>query len=245
MKKHHDITIAFRNEMKSNNPNYEKLKEIIIQVYNNDNNKSIDIENVSTDEQKEIIRWFNTQHHFFPLTLLRKEVITHFFSQSLSTKISALSQYHCPICTGNKGVATIFNIRISAISKQAMSSRPEYREAFERAIFKRFESKDLTYKKGDKLCVSIVFVLGCNNRDKDLDNMSKALMDALEGNLFENDMDIVHSNLIKIKTEEPEDYITVNIRETEINEHKDVLFKTMAHGWAGQEFLNLEDFIKY
>jgi hypothetical protein len=74
--------------------------------------------------------------------------------------------------------------------------------------------------------------------------MSKALLDALKGEvLFGEDLDIEHLNLLKIKWVGEEDFIFVNIRKSGLSLHKNVLFKSMHHSWAGAEFLDLKDFM--
>ena len=72
--------------------------------------------------------------------------------------------------------------------------------------------------------------------------MAKAILDATKTILFEDDMEIDHLNLIKIQ-QGTEDYIVINIRKSKLNQHRDVIFKTLAHGWAGQKLLDLKDFM--
>jgi Holliday junction resolvase RusA-like endonuclease len=236
-------------EINSDKPNFENLKKLIFNAFNIENNDSLSIENINDEEEKKIIIWLNRCRSnpnpiVHSLFLKREEVKIPFFSQSLSSKVNLLSQYHCPICKAeNQFPIEIIPIRISAISKQAMAKKPKYRIAFEKAISSKFKKRTIDFKKGEKLCILVVFILGKQNRNKDLDNMSKAIMDALEGKLFENDMDIEHLNLLKIRHDGDEDYVTINIRRTDLNKHRDVLFKKMAHGWAGAEFLNLEEFL--
>jgi len=170
-------------------------------------------------------------------TLLKKEYL------DLSDKLIFFGQISCPICKGEFPIKTI-PIRIKPISKQATQSKnKELRKAFERAIRSKIAKDRDFFNKTQDLCVSVVFVMGKESRDKDLDNMSKALMDALEGNLFENDSQIAHLNLIKFKHEENEDYIIVNIRKSNFNKHEDVINKKLNHTWAGREMILLEDFL--
>lgn len=243
------INNEIREAINSKKPDYEKIKKLVIQAYNEENKEKPFLENIDLDEEDRIIRWLNVCFEnpstlVTSLFLKKAEVTIPFFSQSLSEKIIALSQYHCPICKAeNRFPIKMIPIRISAISKQAMVSKSIYRKAFEKAIASKFVNNSIDFKKGEKLCVLVLFVMGKANRNKDLDNMSKALMDALEGQLFDADMDIEHLNLLKIKHDGEEDFIKINIRRTDLNKHKDVLYKKMVHGWAGAEFLDLDNFI--
>jgi len=240
-------TQEIQNEVKKEFPDFEKIKLFVLGAFNSENDKTYQsIEDLSDVEKDEIIRWLNRCLEYPSQTVtnifLRKiPVMVPVISQSLSSKISFLSQFHCPLCKVEDLGTIIMPIRISAISKQ--SSLHEIRKAFEKAVASRFEKKDIRFSKGEKLCIHTVFVLSKKNRDKDLDNMSKALMDALEGNLFENDMDIQHSSLLKIHHDEEEDYIMLNFRRTNINQHNDVMFDKLAHGWTNQKFLDLNDFM--
>ena len=78
---------------------------------------------------------------------------------------------------------------------------------------------------------------------KDLDNMAKAIVDAVKNVLFGDDRRIDHLNIIRIKSPD-EEFVYLNIRQTKLNEHNDVLVPRMLHSWAGAEVLNLEDFIE-
>jgi hypothetical protein len=72
--------------------------------------------------------------------------------------------------------------------------------------------------------------------------MAKALLDAIKNVLFGDDRKIDHLNIIRIKSP-GEEFVYLNIRETRLNDHDDVLFPQMSHSWDGSEALNLEDFM--
>jgi hypothetical protein len=73
--------------------------------------------------------------------------------------------------------------------------------------------------------------------------MAKAILDAIKNVLFGDDRRIDHLNIIRIKSPD-EEFVYLNIRETRLNEHDDVLFPQMLHSWAGAQPLNLEDFLE-
>ncbi|MCI4670402.1 MAG: RusA family crossover junction endodeoxyribonuclease [Bacteroidia bacterium] len=244
-----DFANNLRKQLRSDTPDFDIIKSLVLTEFNKHNSKDFSLEDeLSSEEQVEVVRWINKVsfgEHFPVLSRIftKKECVSvPFFSPSLSQKLMVLGQFHCPICKPDEGIVSTLPIRISAISKQAAGKVK--REAFENAISDYLKRMGINEPLDSKLCVLLFFVLGKSNKDKDLDNMSKALMDALEGTLFTNDSNVDHLNLIKTNHEGEEDFCIVNIRKSTLNEHKDVLFKEMTHSWAGQPFIDLEDFIE-
>jgi Holliday junction resolvase RusA-like endonuclease len=239
------------HELKSKFPDIISIRKLVIQAYNAENSTKINHENaITSEEEEEIVKWLNQimwGNSRSPLLFYEKKpVLLPFISSTLSDKISSLSQFHCPICSRRtNSIFRIINIRISAVSKQAVASNSIKRKAFEKAIKYRLNSlqNQHVFHRGEKLCVHIVFVLGKQNRDKDLDNMAKALLDALKGVLFGDDMDIDHLSLMKIKTTEDDDFVTVNIRGSALNQQNDVIFNSMHHVWGESSLLDIKDFM--
>lgn len=240
------------HELKSESPDIRSIRKLVIEAYNSENNTNIDCENIITcEEEEEIVKWLNQIQMKNPCsTFLFSEkypVLLPFISSTLSSKISSLSQFHCPICSRrNDSIIRVITIRISAISKQSVASEPKKRKAFEKAIKHRLGTlkTNHTFQRGEKLCIHIVFILGKQNRDKDLDNMAKALLDALKGVLFGDDMDIDHLSLMKIKTIEDDDFVTVNIRGSALNQQNDVIFNSLHHVWGERSLLDIKDFMQ-
>lgn len=221
-----------------------ELKEEIYNLYFSETGIILNIKKITQDEATNFCKWFNKKfregHHLIKSIAFKKvETLLPYISTDISTKVLGLSQFHCPICRDSGFPIKIINIRIPAQSKQALDKTK--RNAFELAIAERIK-KDFPFSSQDKLCLHIVFVLGINSRDKDLDNMSKALLDALKGNLFEDDMHIDHLSLLKIKYKIDGDYITINIRRSNINSSDDVLVP-YAHMRWGTDVINLDDYI--
>lgn len=86
-------------------------------------------------------------------------------------------------------------------------------------------------------------VVRAQGAQNELDNMAKAIVDVLKNVLFGDDRRIDHLNIIRMKSPEKE-YVYLNIRQTQLNEHSDVLVPRMLHSWAEAEVLNLEDFVE-
>lgn len=228
-------------------PDIERIKQLVIEAYNKENESNLDLSRGFTQEDEyNLMLWLNQmrlEHPYFHLLSHRKvPILLPLLSITLSDKIGLLAQYHCPLCTSNTSFPILnIPIRIAAISKQAAPTK--VRVAFEKAIRHRLAYLQGKFQRGEKLCVFIVFVLGKDNRDKDLDNMSKALLDALNTILLGDDMDIDHLSLLKTKHTGNENFIKVNIRKSVVNAHDDVLIKSFHHGWAGAEFLDLNQFM--
>ncbi|MBK8564913.1 MAG: RusA family crossover junction endodeoxyribonuclease [Saprospiraceae bacterium] len=237
------FTNEFIQLLNEANLDFELIKNYVIRAYNQEKslNISLDEELSESDEQK-IAAWINTldEHPLslltspapvlFGLALREKKVKIPVFSGTLSNKVNFLSQFHCPICklSDNSNIKLI-PLKINPQSKQALSKIKGLRSAYEEAIAQAFVDKEITFNRGDKLCVLVVFVLSNLSNDRDLDNMSKALMDALQGNLFHNDADIDHLNLFKIRHKGKDSFAMINIRNSSLNNHDDVLFKNFKH----------------
>lgn len=248
---------ALLDQANKDSPDYEEIKRLIFKIYNLQNITKLDPNTASSDEVQQVVDWilklragvsdgYSEPSWVDNLLYRKKHILLGFFFPTLSEKINHLFQYNCPICTNeNSYPIRDLPIRISAISKQATAKdRGKIRKAFEKAIRSRLMNENIVYKRDDKLCIHVVFVTTKNKRDKDLDNMSKALLDALNKILIADDRNIDHLSLVKLKWlgEEEEEFITVNIRRTMLNEHKDVLLPVMNHQFANGDYLKLEDF---
>jgi Holliday junction resolvase RusA-like endonuclease len=240
------------NELSRDYPNWERVRNAVLQSYNEENNDTL-TNPINSEDEIKIVHWLNTiafEHPQSPYLFYRREnVLMTLLSSSLTGKIWSLGQYNCPICSrSGLTIDSVFPIhhirlRISAISGQSSSSR--IKKAFSKAIMHRFEGRPCPlFKLGQKLCVHIVFVLGRKAHKKDVDNMAKPLLDALQGTVFENDEDIDHLSIMKIMSNDDENYITLNVRQTYINQHHNVMVLSHHHEWAGAEFLDLQNFME-
>jgi Holliday junction resolvase RusA-like endonuclease len=198
------------------------------------------------EELESVVTWLNKNADtFLPHYFRRRQVQVPVFSPTLSSKISGLAQFHCPICDTKVGqfpVETI-PIRISPVSKQAIGKKPKLRAAFERAIRHRFSGRAASFSPDQSICLLIVFVVSKKGAQKDLDNMAKAIIDATKSVLFGDDRQIDHLNIIRIKAPPGEEYIYLNLRQTTLNQHHDVLAPRLLHSWAGATPLELKVFL--
>ena len=236
------FTDEFRMILRADRPNYDEIRRYILRAYNRATGSSLEEDIKSNDDRLiAVVGWLNNLviNGVFDAQFLGwKPVGMALFSPDLSSKISIISQFHCPLCNGEALIVT-FPIRISPISYQASDSQTK--QAFKRAIKRRLSQTHHYGKR--RLCIHIVFVIEVKRNSMDVDNMAKLFLDSLQGVILENDSQIDHLNLLKLTCESGEEYIVVNIRETTINRHEDVLYHKFLHSWAGAEELRLEDFM--
>lgn len=198
-------------------------------------------ESSTEDEKSEFVRWVNKKcledHRLYDLFIEQVSVLVPRLSTDISSKIAMMAQYHCPMCKNDGYPTIILPIRLSPESKQVLSKTPKKRKAFELAIKDGVRNSKDQFANGDKLCIHVVFALGKMGRDKDIDNMSKALLDGLKGDLFGDDIDIVHLSSMKINQKHSNSYIYINARRSNIDEINNVLVDGMYSKFAVKELI--------
>jgi len=236
----------FPSELLAEWPEPNKLREQLLALYQQTTGRTLSSPTPTDSEMASVVEWLDQNTETFWPHYFRKRIsAVPAFSPSLTAKVSALAQFHCPICATKEGLfpVHVILIRITPVSKQAIGQQPKKRAAFERAIRHRFAGHKTPFPSDRSVCLLIVFVVKAKGTQKDLDNMAKAIIDAVKNILFGDDRRIDHLNVIRIKSPD-EEFVYLNIRQTQLNEHGDVLVPRMFHSWAGAEVLNLEDFIE-
>ena len=94
-----------------------------------------------------------------------------------------------------------------------------------------------------QLCVAITFLLSDSGRDKDLDNMVKALQDGVARAIGFDDRHIHHLDVIKVIHPASEEFVIIRIAPSALNEHDNVSLLVENLSWAGAEPLRIEDFL--
>jgi Holliday junction resolvase RusA-like endonuclease len=228
-------------------PDSMLVRQQILQEYARHTGKSFIKKIPSVEELREVSAWMN--HHaetLLPAMTKQRSVLTQVFFSSLSSKANSLAQFHCPICVSNQSEEPAWSIpiRISPISKQSASQTRTKGKvgAFERAIASGLARRGPWLAPGESVCLLILFVVHPTTNQKDLDNMSKAIVDAIKNILFGDDRRIDHLNLIRLKAPD-EEYVWINLRKSDLNNHSNVLFPGVHHSWAGTQVLDLADFM--
>ncbi len=222
-------------------PDFSLVKKIILEWYFTENSSNIRaIDDLSREELDEIVKWMNQKAMSGEFNLYNKKgALRKLFHESLSSKVGFVSQFHCPFCTQDYPIV-VMNMRIRPQSYQSLDS--DLKKAFKAAVSTRINPRNNDFKEC-KICLHIVYVCSEKRREKDVDNMSKILLDSIKDILFDDDSEVDHLSVMKIKNFDDEEYITVNIRKSKLNLASDLLSPFLHHSWAGAEMLELEDFI--
>ena len=160
---------------------------------------------------------------------------------NLSEKANILWQRPCRVCSP-KTPLSMFSIRSTPLSYRNQDVK--IKEAFVNAIQTKLGSVHLKEWNKKRLCLSLTFIVNNGRTEKDIDNMSKLLMDAFHDVFYKNDRYVDHLDSLKIRSDSNEEFILFRLMESDINEHRDVTTVEYSHGWAGQEVLDLDDYIE-
>lgn len=158
---------------------------------------------------------------------------------TLSDKISWLSQQPCHVCNPDFPIST-FPLRINPESWQARSS--EDKRAFKAAIASQLSDSPFAGDRFERVCLTLLFVCSASRNVRDLDNVAKLVMDSMKGIIMGDDRDVDHLNLMRITHEGEEEGIHVQISNSNLNDHSDVVHAEMMHSWGWGEPLKIEDF---
>ena len=71
-------------------------------------------------------------------------------------------------------------------------------------------------------CMSLTFVLNRAHRERDIDNMSKALIDATSRAMGFDDKHIHHLDAVKLMSPDVEEYVRIRLARSFVNVHDDV-----------------------
>jgi hypothetical protein len=91
------------------------------------------------------------------------------------------------------------------------------------------------------LCVRLILGLGPGARVKDVDNLAKGVLDALQGRAFVNDRQICHLDLLRLTGLASEGLIGVRMARTRVAEHDDTIDVRHLVNWAGVKAIDIRD----
>jgi len=184
------------------------------------------------------VPWLNKNRQHLDL-VTRASTLEKSAHITLSDKVSWLSQQFCHVCNPDPPIS-IIPFRINPESWQALSSVDK--RAFKAAIANRLSDRQHSRIQGERICLTFVFVCSASRNVRDLDNMAKLVMDSVKSILMSDDRDVDHLNLMRFTHEGEEEYIYVQISNSNINDHSDVVHPEMMHSWAGAKPLKIEEF---
>ena len=92
------------------------------------------------------------------------------------------------------------------------------REAFKRAITADLERKHFDFSEFAQQTAMrrLTFVVADGRRTADVDNLAKNLLDALQGFAYDNDRQVDHLDLVRLRSRSTEEFMTVRIACTDM-----------------------------
>lgn len=152
------------------------------------------------------------------------------FFPDLSAKVNTISQRACRVCPTAPPESPWFQaiFRTRPDSRQSVTGAhiADLRERIAKHAGDRYGAL-----KSRSLCVSLTFVLAAGRRERiDVDNMAKTMLDALRGTVYDDDSQIQHLDLMKLRlAEDNEEWVAARIRPTAIDMHADVFDGATHH----------------
>jgi Holliday junction resolvase RusA-like endonuclease len=210
----------------------DKVREEMVRLFNLLNSRNIDYKTISIGEEEEIVKWLNKNDVSF-ITARRKTYLQRDWFVNEADKHSWLSQFHCKVC-GLEGIS-VFPIRIPPKSRQ---TKTELKNRFQELISQAPFAQNKRFNSSDRICLKLVFIIN-QSRDKDLDNMAKTTLDGLKKVLLADDKQIDHLELIKFKANYIEEFISVSIGRSNLNNQNNIIFKGVNLGFAGLEKMEI------
>ena len=211
----------------------QEVRKEMFELFNKSENKNLDYKNSTAEENELIAKWLLKNDVAFVglKNELQKVKLIHL---NETDKMQFYSQLHCRIC-GNQAPISNFPIRITPTTRQFKTLiKNKFNENFAKSPF----GKSLGISKDDRLCIKIVFILN-KKRDKDLDNMAKLTLDSLKELIQIDDKNIDHLELVKLKSNYLESFISFRIAKSEINTKDDMILTGTNLEWAGLNKLDL------
>jgi Holliday junction resolvase RusA-like endonuclease len=243
----HDVLPAEVREIHDSEfPLGSKLRDWVISEFEKQSRSSFDPDNWSDDTATLFRKWWCFQIEQGDFIFRRRPALQVMLHQSLSGKANALSQRHCRVCSGllpsdAQFPISIIPIRIAPQSRQSLD-RVNW-AAFQAAVKTWFSTRTLNLGTSRYLCIAVTYVLSVNRNDRDLDNMTKALMDAFSRALDFDDRDIHHLDILKMIGETTEEYVIIRVAPSYLQDNSTVMVPIFDGAWAVGEPLALEDFV--
>jgi Holliday junction resolvase RusA-like endonuclease len=237
-----DVPADIAAEFLAECPNAEVLRSWVIASY------ELQSGEVGVDGVADLARWlvFQEEQSEFSFVYRKWPRLENVLFGTFSDKTIRLAQRHCTICDGGHPIdeqfpQLVLPIRITPLSRQAASTVDW--TAIQTAVKSRVDTGRHGLTKNQPICLSLTFVLSSANRDRDLDNLTKAMQDAIARALEINDRFVHHLDVAKLVYADAEEYVYVRTSPSFLNTHRNVIAKTFNQSWAGQSRLELADFV--
>ncbi|QUY42552.1 RusA family crossover junction endodeoxyribonuclease [Acaryochloris marina S15] len=224
--------------MKVSNSPSKDARTFLVEKFNAINGTQLDPTSLLKDDELTVQRWIagNTDLHFLSAELAKVYKRSYFFNEVDKVIAMQHSQERCLIC-GSVSQARFIPIRISPKSHQSLTPdlKRYYLEQLQNHPFIQGETQ---FDSSHRLCVQLICVLK-EGRDKDVDNMAKLILDGIKGQVFPDDKQIDHLQVVKFRANESEEFVSIGVAVSTLNQHSDVLFGAINSDWSGQSRLNI------
>jgi len=227
--------------VKVDQPDFARIKDLVARAYSAETEK-----HDATD--KEIGSWFfmaMRENPNFKGISVDKTPPRHIIFPNLAIKFDYIMRRPCILCMPYERVKYIkFYLHTEPVSRQV-----DRQGAFKKAVqaYLGRVSHDFTDFYNSRLCVAVLFAMRSTARTADVDNMTKTLLDAMQGYAYENDRQIDHLDLIRLNSGSDDAFIGIRIAVTSIAEDVDVIWPKFDVAWvktAGVEPIDLTPYLE-
>ena len=237
-------------EMNKEHPDVPWLRRWMLDNYAAQSGDQIKLEDATPAQLAKLVHWLAFQEANDGTGTLRRRWrrLDHVLYSNYSLKIIMISQRHCFICYGGRPIDDLlpvgtYVVRITPISRQASRSKPGMFEAFQAAFAERFSARPVDIGKTGAVCIALTFVLDGRKQDRDVDNMSKAILDAFSRAVGFDDKFVHHLDVVKLIFPVTEEYIYIRVAPSALNEHGDVVAPSFHQSWLGSQRIELADYM--
>ena len=156
-------------------------------------------------------------------------------SPDLAQKVGWLRQAPCVTCTPAdvRPLAIGFPIRARPFSAQSLGASRFADLKVKIAAYMAGRKWELDEWAGLELCVTIVATVPERERGKDVDNMAKGLLDAMQGSIYANDNLVQHLSIRRVPHGGETGWYSMRVMPVR-DTREDVIDKLLSVGWAGQ-----------
>jgi Holliday junction resolvase RusA-like endonuclease len=221
----------FRDSLLQDHPDLEAIRQTVIQAY-------MATTRIANPDLDTVSQWFMNVCQAYDQRVtggisVERPTLRRVMSSNISWKANHLMTRPCRQCDMYSQVPFMaFVLKIPPQSRQA--SDTAMRHAFDEAIAADLRSKDFDFSDfvTEYLCVAITFVVANGRRRSDVDNLAKNLLDGLQDFAYKNDRQIDHLDLLRLRSRSTEEFISVRLACTGIDDVCDVISPTFPVEWV-------------
>jgi Holliday junction resolvase RusA-like endonuclease len=213
--------------IKAELPDFAQIKEILVQAYSSETG----IQGAGDEEIASWIRQAMRENPDFKGLCVDKTPPRFIMFPDLAMKFDYVAQRPCLLCLPYQKVQYIrFQLHTAPVSRQV-----DRQMAFKRAVRDYLDRvrHDFSDFYHARLCVAVTFALRLRGRIADVDNLTKTLLDALQGYAYANDRQIDHLDLVRLSSNSEDSFISVRVAVTGIADNVDAVRPVFDVQWVG------------